>query len=128
MCNGANTWRRGSHICKHSGHTRLQKHNSFIEDLKLKLGLDEEYDILCGYEAGCLGYSLYNQLTGAGIKCEILAPTTMLTLQGVRIKTDARDALMIAQCLAYGGYHAVYVPTEEDDLHVHDFIIEVIAP
>ena len=100
----------------------------FIEDLKLKLGLDEEYDILCGYEAGCLGYSLYNQLTGAGIKCEILAPTTMLTLQGVRIKTDARDALMIAQCLAYGGYHAVYVPTEEDDLHVHDFIIEVIAP
>ena len=35
----------------------------FIEDLKLKLGLDEEYDILCGYEAGCLGYSLYNQLT-----------------------------------------------------------------
>ncbi len=94
----------------------------------MKLGLDEEYDILCGYEAGCLGYSLYNQLTGAGIKCEILAPTTMLTLQGVRIKTDARDALMIAQCLAYGGYHAVYVPAEEDDLHVHDFIIEVIAP
>lgn len=24
--------------------------------------------------------------------------------------------------------NAVYVPTEEDDLHVHDFIIEVIAP
>ena len=21
---------------------------------------------------------------------------------------------MIAQCLSYGGYHAVYVPTEED--------------
>ncbi len=87
----------------------------FIEDLKLKLGMYEEYDILCGYEAGCLGYSLYNQLTGVGIRCEILAPTTMLTPQGVRIKTDARDALMIAQCLSYGGYHAVYVPTEEDD-------------
>lgn len=39
----------------------------------------------------------------------------MLTPQGIRIKTDARDALMIAQCLSYGGYHAVYVPTEEDD-------------
>lgn len=87
----------------------------FIEDLKVKLGLDAKYDILCGYEAGCLGYSLYNQLTAAGIRCEILAPTTMLTPQGIRIKTDARDALMIAQCLAYGGYHAVYVPTEEDD-------------
>lgn len=87
----------------------------FIENLKLKLGLNDEYDIECGYEAGCLGYSLYNQLTAAGIKCEILAPTTMLTPQGVRIKTDARDAVMIAQCLSYGGYHAVYVPTEEDD-------------
>ena len=87
----------------------------FIEELKFKLGLDNEYDIVCGYEAGCLGYSLYNQLTAAGVKCVILAPTTMLTQQGKRVKTDARDALMIAQCLSYGGYHAVYIPTEEDD-------------
>lgn len=35
----------------------------FIETLKLKLGLDEMDSIECGYEAGCLGYSLYNQLT-----------------------------------------------------------------
>lgn len=87
----------------------------FIENLKSKLGLSDEYDIVCGYEAGCLGYSLYNQLTAAGVKCVILAPTTMLTPQGKRIKTDARDALMIAQCLSYGGYHAVYIPTEGDD-------------
>ncbi len=87
----------------------------FIENLKLKLGLNDEYDIQCGYEAGCLGYSLYNQLTAVGIKCVILAPTTMLTPQGVRIKTDMRDAYMIAQCLSYGGYHAVYIPTEDDD-------------
>ena len=87
----------------------------FIENLKQKLGLDHDYDIQCGYEAGCLGYSLYNQLTAAGIKCVILAPTTMLTQQGVRIKTDMRDAHMIAQCLSYGGYHAVYIPTEDDN-------------
>lgn len=87
----------------------------FIENLKMKLGLDNKYDIQCGYEAGCLGYSLYNQLTAAGVKCVILAPTTMLTQQGVRVKTDARDAHLIAQCLSYGGYHAVHIPTEEDD-------------
>lgn len=87
----------------------------FIENLKLKLGVNDTYDIECGYEAGCLGYSLYNQLTAAGVKCVILAPTTMLTQQGQRIKTDARDAVMIAQCLSYGGYHPVYIPTEEDD-------------
>ena len=87
----------------------------FIESLKLKLGLNNDYSIECGYEAGCLGYTLYHQLTGAGIKCVILAPTTMLTPQGQRIKTDKRDAHLIAQCLCYGGYHPVYIPTGEDD-------------
>ena len=37
----------------------------FIENLKMKLGLNNEYDIQCGYEAGCLDYSLYNQLAVA---------------------------------------------------------------
>ena len=87
----------------------------FIESLKMKLGLDNKYSIECGYEAGCLGYTLYHQLTGAGVKCIILAPTTMLTQQGKRIKTDKRDARLIAQCLCYGGYHPVYIPTGEDD-------------
>ena len=87
----------------------------FIENLKQKLGLNDTYDIECGYEAGCLGYSLYNQLTAAGVKCVILAPTTMLTEQGQRIKTDSRDAHLIAQCLSYGGYHPIYIPTEQDD-------------
>ena len=77
--------------------------------------MDNDYSIECGYEAGCLGYTLYHQLTNAGIKCVILAPTTMLTQQGKRIKTDKRDARLIAQCLCYGGYHAVYIPTGEDD-------------
>ena len=66
--------------------------------------MSNEYDILCGYEVGCLGYSLYKQLTAAGVKCVIPAPTTMLTQQGKQVNTDARDALMIAQCLSYGGY------------------------
>ena len=28
----------------------------FIDNLKMKLGVDNQYDIQCGYEAGCLGY------------------------------------------------------------------------
>lgn len=87
----------------------------FIESLKMKLGLDNKYSIECGYEAGCLGYTLYRQLTDAGVKCVILAPTTMLSQQGKRIKTDKRDARLIAQCLCYGGYHPVYIPTGEDN-------------
>lgn len=85
----------------------------FIENLQKKI--KEECDILCGYEAGCLGFSLYHELVKKGIRCVILAPTTMMTQQGKRVKTDKRDALMIAQCLAYGGYHAVHIPTDKDD-------------
>lgn len=88
---------------------------TFAEKEIRKIADIKRIPIQCGYEAGCLGYSLYNQLTAANVKCVILAPTTMLTPQGIRIKTDARDARMIAQCLSYGGYHAVYVPTEDDD-------------
>ena len=87
----------------------------FIDNLKQKLGPSDDYLIECGYEAGCLGFSLRNKVAAKGIKCTILAPTTMLAPQGKRIKTDKRDALMIAQCLAHGGYKAVYIPDEEDD-------------
>ena len=93
----------------------------FIESLKMQLGLNNDYYIECGYEAGCLGYTLYHQLTNAGIKCVILAPTTMLTQQGKRVKTDTRDARLIAQCLCYGGYHPVYIPTGKDNA-VKDYL------
>lgn len=71
--------------------------------------------VLCGYEAGCLGYSLYHQLTYHGIECVILAPTTMPVTPGKKIKTDRLDARRISKCLAYHTYSAVYIPTEEDN-------------
>ena len=70
---------------------------------------------LCGYEAGSLGYSLYHQLTGEGVDCTILAPSTMAITKKKRIKTDRRDASNIAKCLAYNTYSSVYVPTAQDD-------------
>ena len=90
---------------------------NFIKRVKEKMdpkGKDE-IDIECGYEAGCLGYSLYHLLTACKVKCTILAPTTMLAEKGQRIKTDKRDAKLIADCLAHGGYHAVHIPTKEDN-------------
>ena len=95
---------------------------AFIKRLAEKYCLDpKSCDITCGYEAGCLGFSLYEQLRKSGVKCVILAPTTMSVQKGRRIKNDARDALMIAQCLANNTYHAVHVPTK-DDLSVREYI------
>lgn len=91
-----------------------------VENFKKKYPNDQ-FDIVCGYEAGCLGYSLYHQLTHIGIRCVILAPTTMKVEKGKRLKNDYRDAKMIAECLAYGGYSAVHIPTELDN-SVKEFI------
>ena len=83
----------------------------YLERMRVIFGNDA--DFICGYEAGCLGYSLYNDLTKANINCIILAPSTMLRENGKRIKTDSRDAALIAKCLAYHTYKSVYVPTKE---------------
>lgn len=76
---------------------------------------NEEIEFVCGYEAGCLGYTLYHQLTAHNVKCIILAPTTMAAVLGRKIKTDKRDAALIAKCLAYHTYSPVYVPTAADE-------------
>lgn len=81
----------------------------------------EGIEFICGYEAGCLGYTLYHQLMNHGVKCVILAPTTMGITNTGRIKTDKRDAGNIARCLAFRTYSEVFVPTAEDEA-VKDFI------
>ena len=86
-----------------------------IDTFKAKFK-DDNLDITLGYEAGCLGYSLYKDLKAKGYNCIILAPTTMRTLKGgKKIKNDYRDAKEIADCLCDGGYSSVYVPSIEDN-------------
>ena len=75
----------------------------------------EAIEFICGYEAGSLGYSLYHQLTDHGVKCVILAPTTMGITNTSHIKTDKRDAGNIARCLAFRTYSEVFVPTLQDE-------------
>lgn len=86
----------------------------YLEQLRRHYSTD--IDFLCGYEAGCLGYTLYHQLTNHGIPCVILAPTTMATTPlKKRVKTDKKDAGEIAKCLAFRTYSAVHIPTAEDE-------------
>ena len=85
----------------------------YVEQLRKRFAPDTEF--ICGYEAGCLGYSLYHQLMDHGMKCVILAPTTMAITNTSRVKTDKRDAGNIARCLAFHTYSEVHVPTDEDN-------------
>ena len=84
----------------------------YINRLKEHHGQDTR--IICGYEAGGLGYSLYRALEACDVECVILAPSTMPKAPNER-KTDYRDAAKIARCLAYNSYQAVYVPDKQDE-------------
>ena len=82
---------------------------------RIKKSQNKDSRIVCGYEAGCLGYSLYHQLTSHGVDCIILAPSTMATSPNNKIKTDKRDAEKIARCLTNHDYKPVYIPDDLDD-------------
>lgn len=62
------------------------------------------------YEAGPTGYTLYWQLTGMGVDCEVVAPTLVPEKAGDRVKTDRRDAMKLARCFRAGELTKVWVP------------------
>lgn len=65
----------------------------------VSLSRSEECEFVCGYEAGCLGYTLYHQLTAMNIRCVIMAPTTILRNRK-SVKTD-RNAWHMADTSLY---------------------------
>lgn len=67
------------------------------------------------YEAGPTGFGLYRALTAAGIRCEVAAPSKLRRASGDRVKTDARDALLLAQLLQVGQITSVRVPTVTEE-------------
>ena len=91
----------------------------YISNLKKQR---KDIEVVCGYEAGCLGYVPQRELAKKGIKCIILAPTTMAVQKGgKKVKNDYRDSIDIARCLANGSYWPVYIPDTEDE-DVRDYI------
>ena len=71
--------------------------------------------LLWCYEAGPCGYVLYHQLTGLGQECQVVAPSKTPRKPADRIKTDRRDALLLARQLRSGDLTEVWVPDAEQE-------------
>lgn len=85
-------------------------------ELKKALGkLGDPGSLLVVYEAGPCGYGLARELTGAGYRCEVIAPSKIPKKPGERIKTDRRDALKLAGLARAGELVPVVVPDERDE-------------
>ncbi len=67
------------------------------------------------YEAGPTGYGLARELAGRGVECVVAAPGKIPRAPGDRVKTDRRDAELLARLLLAGKLHPVRVPGDEEE-------------
>lgn len=67
------------------------------------------------YEAGPCGYVIYRHLQAQGLECEVVAPSSIARPSGDRVKTDRRDAMLLARLARSGDLAAVRVPDDGDE-------------
>jgi transposase len=67
------------------------------------------------YEAGPCGYGVHRQLTSLGHRCEVVAPSLIPKKSGDRVKTNRRDASMLARLHRAGELTSVWVPDAEHE-------------
>lgn len=67
------------------------------------------------YEAGPTGYGLQRALCEAGYACSVIAPSLIPRRPGVRVKTDRRDSVRLAELARAGELTAVWVPSPTDE-------------
>jgi transposase len=85
-----------------------------VEKLMRKLGHPDKELRVC-YEAGPCGFVLARFLKKKGIACDVIAPSLTPEGSGDNIKTDRRDARMLARLHRAGELTAVHVPDERDE-------------
>ncbi|MBM7494051.1 transposase [Micromonospora luteifusca] len=71
--------------------------------------------VAVAYEAGPTGFGLARQLSTAGVRCVVVAPSKLQRPAGDRVKTDARDALHLARLLRMDQIVEVRVPSESQE-------------
>lgn len=67
------------------------------------------------YEAGPCGYWVYRLLTSLEHDCYVVAPSLIPKKSGQRVKTDKRDAIMLAERLKQRDLTPIDVPEPEDE-------------
>jgi transposase len=67
------------------------------------------------YEAGPCGYGVCRQIQTAGHRSDVVAPSLIPKASGERVKTDRRDAAMLAKLHRSGDLTVVWVPGEADE-------------
>jgi transposase len=75
----------------------------------------EQGSVIATYEAGCLGFVLYRQLTALGVQCVVAAPSHLPKIPGDHRKTDRLDARRLAIFLRAGQIVQVQPPSPQTE-------------
>ena len=75
----------------------------------------DRYELHCYYEASSCGYLVHRWLTAHQIRCTVIAPSKTPRTAGEPVKTDRRDARMLAQQGRAGALSPIAVPSPEDE-------------
>jgi len=67
------------------------------------------------YEAGPCGYDIFRSLTSKCLDCAVVSPAHIPKKPADRIKTDRRDAMMLARLHRAGELTYVFVPRADDE-------------
>lgn len=71
---------------------------AYVDRLRKEMCVPVSIEV--GYEAGPTGFGLKRSLEKAGIRCHVMAPTSIYKpVAGNRVKTDARDARTLARAV-----------------------------
>src|SRR5438876_11022922 len=71
------------------------------------------------YEAGPTGFALYRAAEAAGLPLQVVAPSKTPRAPGDRIKSDRKDAELLARLLLAGQLKAVTVPAPASEAARH---------
>jgi transposase len=69
------------------------------------------------YEAGFLGFWLFDHLTQYGVDCIVTPPSLIPQEHGNRVKTDRLDSRKLARLLAKGLLKGIWVPSAKERFH-----------
>ena len=68
--------------------------------------------IALAYEVGPTGFGLYDDLTAAGHRCRVVAPSMVPTAPGKRVKTNRLDSRKLSEGLRGAQLKSIHVPSE----------------
>ena len=75
----------------------------------------EGVKLVAAYEAGPTGFAVQRLLTSLGVECQVIAPSLVPRRAGDKVKTDRRDALMLARLLRSGDLTPIWIPDQEHE-------------